>query len=108
MRKVKAVFKGAKKLGGGIYLVVYPAKNNFFEVLIDKQQHFSVIADTATLKKTKDNLLILRTIFFLTPTKHIWLRKGRAIDSAEEKSCSGHYSKRFCSLEGSIEKNRFN
>src|SRR4030095_7408750 len=51
--KSEAVFKGNKKLGGGIYLVVYPAKNNFFEVLIDKQQHFSVIADTATLRQHK-------------------------------------------------------
>ncbi|MBC7947526.1 MAG: DUF5106 domain-containing protein [Chitinophagaceae bacterium] len=61
--KSEGVFKGAKKLGGGIYLVVYPAKNNFFEILVDKQQHFSVIADTATLKQQKtfvnsnDNLL---------------------------------------------------
>jgi thiol-disulfide isomerase/thioredoxin len=51
--KSEAVFKGPKKLGGGIYLIVYPAKNNFFEVLIDKQQRFSVIADTATVKKSK-------------------------------------------------------
>jgi hypothetical protein len=51
--KSEGVFKGPRKLGGGIYLIAYPAKNNFFEVLIDKQQHFSVIADTATVRKTK-------------------------------------------------------
>jgi thiol-disulfide isomerase/thioredoxin len=49
----QGTFKGAKKLGGGIYLIVFPSKNNFFEVLIDKQQHFSVIVDTATLRKQK-------------------------------------------------------
>ncbi len=46
----EAVFKGNKKLPGGIYLVGYPNKTGFFEILIDKQQKFSVIADTATLK----------------------------------------------------------
>lgn len=49
----QAVFKGTKKLGGGIYLIVYPAKNNYFEVLVDKQQRFSVIADTATIRTRK-------------------------------------------------------
>lgn len=46
----QAVFKGNKKLPGGIYLIGYPGKAGFFEILIDKQQHFSVIADTATIK----------------------------------------------------------
>lgn len=60
--KSEGVFKGTKPLGGGIYLIAYPAKNNFFEVLIDKQQHFSIIADTATIKKktfinSPDNVL---------------------------------------------------
>ena len=47
MTKVKAIFKGSKELGGGIYLIVYPTKDKFLEILIDKKQHFSVIADTA-------------------------------------------------------------
>ncbi len=45
-----AVFKGTKPLPGGIYLVGYPNKNGYFEILIDKQQKFSVLADTATIK----------------------------------------------------------
>src|SRR5436190_8901946 len=49
--KSEAVFKGAKTLPGGIYLIGYPDRSGFFEVLIDKQQNFSVIADTATIKK---------------------------------------------------------
>ena len=49
--KSEAVFKGTKKLPGGIYLIGYPNKSGFFEILVDKQQHFSVIADTSTLAK---------------------------------------------------------
>ncbi len=49
--KSEAVFKGTEKLQGGIYLVGYPNKAGFFEILIDKQQKFSLIADTATISK---------------------------------------------------------
>ncbi len=61
--KSEAIFKGDKALNGGIYLIGYPNKSGFFEVLIDKQQHFSVIADTATIGKeikfenSSDNVL---------------------------------------------------
>jgi thiol-disulfide isomerase/thioredoxin len=46
----QGIFKGPKKLPGGIYLIGYPNKAGFFELMVDKQQNFSVIADTATLK----------------------------------------------------------
>src|SRR5258705_608796 len=49
--KSEAVFKGTTKLPGGIYLAGYPNKSRFFAILIDKQQKFSVLADTATIKK---------------------------------------------------------
>lgn len=45
-----AVFRGLKKLQGGTYLVGLPNRSGFFEVLVDKQQHFAVIADTATFR----------------------------------------------------------
>lgn len=45
-----AVFRGAKKLQPGTYLVGYPRRQGYFEVLVDKQQHFSVEADTATIR----------------------------------------------------------
>lgn len=47
----EGVFKGNNKLNGGIYLVGYPGRNGFFEILIDEQQHFSIIADTATIAR---------------------------------------------------------
>ncbi|HEY0732348.1 MAG TPA: thioredoxin-like domain-containing protein [Chitinophagaceae bacterium] len=45
--KSEAVFKGSKKLGGGIYLVGYPDRTRTLELLLDKNQHFQVIADTS-------------------------------------------------------------
>ncbi len=61
----QGVFKGSQKLPGGIYLVGYPNKSGFFELLVDKQQHFTVIADTATIRNglkydnSPDNLLFV-------------------------------------------------
>ena len=43
------VFKGKEKLPGGIYFIVSPKKEILFEVLIDKQQHFSIVGDTNNL-----------------------------------------------------------
>jgi hypothetical protein len=45
------IFKGPKKLGGGIYLIGYPDRSNKFELLIGKEQKFAVIADTAAIDK---------------------------------------------------------
>jgi len=46
------VFKGPKPLGGGIYFVVSPQKQILFELLIDKNQNFSIYADTATIPQS--------------------------------------------------------
>ncbi|MBM3414437.1 MAG: DUF5106 domain-containing protein [Bacteroidetes bacterium] len=43
------IFKGTKALQGGIYLIGYPNRSGFFEILLDKQQRFSVVADSATV-----------------------------------------------------------
>ena len=44
------VFKGPKKLGGGIYLIGFPDRSHNFEFLIDKSQKFSIVADTNKLQ----------------------------------------------------------
>jgi hypothetical protein len=77
--KSEGVLKGPQKLGGGIYIVVYPSRNKFFELLIDKQQHFSVIADTVDINAKKfinspDNVLFDKYQKYMNV-------KGRQIDS---------------------------
>lgn len=82
--KSEAVFKGPKKLGGGIYLIGYPNRSGFFEILVDQQQHFSVIADTATIhngvqfENSPDNVL------FISYQKQMSI-KGIAINNAKEQ-----------------------
>ncbi|MBO9199500.1 MULTISPECIES: redoxin domain-containing protein [Niastella] len=45
----KGKFSGKEPLPGGIYFIVSPHKEILFELLIDKQQQFSIAADSATL-----------------------------------------------------------
>ena len=47
----KSVFKGAQKLPGGIYVLVFPGKRLTADFLIDKEQTISIIADTNHLDK---------------------------------------------------------
>src|SRR6185503_5517780 len=48
----KGVFTGKEPMPGGIYFIVSPKKEILFEILIDKQQNFSIVADSATLPNT--------------------------------------------------------
>lgn len=47
----EVVFSGKDKLPGGIYFILLPDKQKFFEILVDRQQDFSITADTANLVK---------------------------------------------------------
>lgn len=59
----QAVFRGKERLAGGIYLIAFPKKDGYFEAVIDKEQRFSVTADSANLLRSlkftgsRENLL---------------------------------------------------
>jgi thiol-disulfide isomerase/thioredoxin len=101
--KSEGTFKGAKKLGGGIYLVVYPAKNSFFEVLIDKQQHFSIIADTATLKKQKTFVNSPDNILFNNYQAYM-AEKGKEIDATRKQLAAAASAKDSATLINQLKK----
>jgi thiol-disulfide isomerase/thioredoxin len=46
-KKGTAVFEGKKRLPGGLYILVDPEKSRFFDLVIDKNQNFSVTTDTS-------------------------------------------------------------
>jgi thiol-disulfide isomerase/thioredoxin len=81
--KSVAVFKGPKKLQGGIYLIGYPNKTGFFEILIDAQQKFSVIADTATIIKGVKFINSPDNSLFTSYQQHMG-NSGKAISTAQE------------------------
>ncbi len=58
--KGNLIFKGQEDLPGGIYMIVLPGKK-YFEMIVDKEQHFSLESDASDLvtnmkvKGSKDN-----------------------------------------------------
>lgn len=79
----EGVFKGEKKLGGGIYLIGFPDRAHNFEVLIDKNQKFSIVADTATLAKTITYVNSPDNVEFIEYQQYMG-RHGRSADSLNE------------------------
>lgn len=58
----EGIFKGNKKLPGGIYFFVTPNHTLLFEILMDSLQHFSIVADSAhienvTVTGSEENIL---------------------------------------------------
>ena len=47
----KGSFKGKEKLVGGIYLLGYPSKREYVEMLVDKNQTFAISVDSPMQKK---------------------------------------------------------
>jgi thiol-disulfide isomerase/thioredoxin len=82
--KSETVFKGQQKLNGGIYLVGYPNKAGFFEILVDKQQYFSVIADTTTISKGVQFINSPENVQFNDYQQHM-TASGKKIVAAQEK-----------------------
>ena len=62
-------FKGKEKLSGGIYFVVSPRKEILFEILVDKQQNFSILADTVGLPSSIKFINSPDNILFQSYTK---------------------------------------
>lgn len=67
------IFKGAKKLPGGIYFFISPSRTLLFEILLDENQHFSVYADSANMENLRtegspDNELFASYSRYLTTT----------------------------------------
>jgi hypothetical protein len=82
--KSEGVFKGTKKLGGGIYLVGFPDKSRHFEILVDKNQKFSVIADSATVDRKLDFINSPENEQFRA-YQDFMMKNGSAIDALYKK-----------------------
>jgi hypothetical protein len=77
------VFKGPKKLGGGIYLVGYPDRSNKFEMLVGAEQKFSVVADTASIENMSFTGSPENTAF--KAYQSFMMTNGRAMDELYRK-----------------------
>ncbi|MCX8018889.1 MAG: thioredoxin-like domain-containing protein [Chitinophagaceae bacterium] len=101
--KSEAVFKGDKKLNGGIYLIGYPDKNGYFELLIDKNQHFSIIADTSDLENSLQFIHSPENRLFKDYQKEMAVL-GRTIQALRESLKTAKHQKDSASIQEEIAK----
>ncbi len=73
----EAVFSGKDKLPGGIYFILLPDKQKFFEILVDRQQDFSIAADTMNLVK--------RMLFHNSPDNDLFYQYNRYLAEQQER-----------------------
>lgn len=97
------VFKRNKKLEKGIYLIGYPGKSGYFEILIDKEQRFSVFADTTDImgkmrfEGSPDNVLFLQY-------QHYTAQKAKEIENAKKQLAVAKTAADSAKWHGVIEK----
>ena len=90
------VFEGEEALAGGVYLVVMPPKNEYFQILVTEgEQHFTVVADSqnpvkhTTIEGSEDNKLLydyLRFISARRPAADSLRQLENQATSVEEKA----------------------
>lgn len=106
------VFKKNKKIEKGVYLIGYPGKSGYFEILIDKEQKFAVYADTASLMKTlrfegspDNDLFLFYQNYTADKAKEIEIAKA-GLAAAKTAADSAYYKAEIKKKENEIFKNR--
>ena len=95
------VFKGKQALPGGIYFIVSPKKEILFEVLLDRNQQFSIIADTADLPNgvqftnSVENSLFKDYTFFASKTGAVITRTNAEYKTAKTSKDSAGITSRL-------------
>ena len=102
--KGNVVFKGNKKLPGGIYAIVFPGKRFSVDFLLDKEQNIGIKADTNNMANTivtgsKENILFQQYQNFvnekgklLTQEKEAYLKATNSKDSAVHELAYNKYN----------------
>lgn len=111
--KSEGVFKGEKKLPQGIYFVVSPAKYLLFEFLMDKEQHFSLAADTTnlnkfTIKGSTDNQLFQDYTYFLADKSPVIMGLQQSLSTAKTAKDSAAIRKELVKSNEELETYRQN
>ncbi|MBS1947306.1 MAG: DUF5106 domain-containing protein [Bacteroidetes bacterium] len=102
-------FQGRDKLPGGIYFIVSPKKELLFELLIDKQQQFSIVADTANLSKnlhftgSPDNTLFFTYTRQMGQYGESLTNLQKEFASAKNKKDSAHAREKMISLNKEVQ-----
>lgn len=86
------VLKGKDKIPGGVYLFVLPSKKNYFEFLIDKDQHFTLstqkgdLVQKMNIEGSSDNQVFFEYISFLNKKQAEISKKQRKYKQLQDKN----------------------
>jgi len=107
-------FEGEEALDGGIYLVVLPPENQYFEIIIDKDQHFQVETDTGDfvrnmkIKGSEENRLFYEDMIFLgeSRTKAAKLSEELKSLGEQETGKKAELKKELAQIDEQVKANR--
>jgi hypothetical protein len=102
-------FTGKDKLPGGIYFIVSPKREILFELLIDKEQNFTILADSSTMPdqtrfvgSAENTLFQAYTRFIAKDGKEI-NKEQSALTASKTKEDSAHAISRIKELNTEIQ-----
>lgn len=102
------IFKGTEKLPGGIYMIVLPGKK-YFEVIIDKEQHFSVETNTddyvknMQVKGSAENSLFYNYLQFINArSKEIEPLRGEYESVKEDKKKADAVKQKMAVIDSAV------
>ncbi len=99
-----AVFQGKEKLQPGVYSIVFPGKNKFFDFLVDKEQVIDIKADTADLINkasvtgSKENNLFAQYQKTIATKGVVLQKEAEAFRNSTNKSDSAIHEKNYMVL----------
>lgn len=99
-------FKGENALQGGIYVVYLPKEKNYFQILVDKEQHFSVETTgpmfyrNMKFKGSRDNELFYRNIDFIVKMQEKAGAYRAILEKKDISKESQEYKDAFKAMEG--------
>ncbi len=107
-------FKGKESLPGGIYLFVFPNKT-YFELLIDKEQHFSMeanmtdIISSMKVKGSNDNTMFYQYLNFIqSKSKEVEPLKSERIKISDQKLSTDSIDAKIKAIDDAVSNYKIN
>ena len=110
--KGEAIFQKSEKLPPGVYSVVFPGKNKFYDFLVDKEQQIQIKADTSdlinktTVTGSKENILFTKYQKVATEKGALLQKELDAFNKSKTKSDSVLHESNYNKINGELNQYR--
>lgn len=103
-----AIFQKKEKIPPGVYSIVFPGKNKFYDFLVDKGQNITIKADTTdlinktTVEGSNENILFQQYQKFAAAKGALMQKEMEAFKSSPSKRDSALHEKKYNELNGEL------